>query len=214
MERERAALDALRALETKFSCFESDFSRSSSSALSVNYHSFCQPRGAQLKQPLLDARRALVPLVDRFWLRVLATHPDTFRLVMQDDVEPLAYLDHVDVAYVQPRNGAAKGEVNHSPSILDEGLRARSLEVRFEFAENEWFEDRVLYKRVVDFDGVCSVETSGVTWRNNNVKLTGPGETSFFQWFEEGGDDRGLAQCIAERVFPSALKYFLMSVEG
>ncbi|KAA8498905.1 NAP1-related protein 2 [Porphyridium purpureum] len=170
-----------------------------------------------LREPLYDARKALVALLDRFWLHVLLGHPHTQLLVMQDDVEPLAYLEHVSLSWVAdpPRLHSAYSGRGAAPASVPASAARESCKgfsLQFHFAENEWFADKLLVKSFVRVNETQQVSSSAVQWRPGQSLVDGQ-DPSFFDWFLDEEDEFDLGLVFLHELIPNAIAYYLHAAQ-
>lgn len=87
----------------------------------------------RLTKPLFEKRKAVVSQIPRFWPLVLEQAPPDIDEAIQptDSTVLLSSLTSLDVSHFE----------------VEDGGDPRSVAIRFEFAENEYFEDRVIEKK-------------------------------------------------------------------
>lgn len=161
-----------------------------------------------LRQPFYEERAKEIQKIDKFWVTVFVNHPQISALLDEEDEDALHFLTSVDV--------------KESEDIKS------GYEINFHFAENKYFENKVISKKFSvsnDSEGEMKCEATQIIWKPK-MDLTkrqsditnGTGQKrhheepeSFFSWFNdhsEGGTDE-VGELIKDDIWPNPLQYYL-----
>ncbi|KAI1390906.1 nucleosome assembly protein [Hypoxylon trugodes] len=118
-----------------------------------------------LSKPLYEKRAKLIPKIDNFWALVFEqAPPDLDQYIQPTDSEVLlSSLKSLSVSHFEIEDGG-KGD-------------PRSVSIKLEFADNEWFEDKVLekkfwYRLSKDGDAGLVSEPVPIKWKSPEKDLT------------------------------------------
>ena len=152
------------------------------SLLSTSSIPVCQQ--ALLQAPLFERRRALVEKIPNFWPLVLEQAPPDIDQFIQpsDSTICASFLKRIDVTRFEVPPAAPTGSKGDP----------RSVAIKFEFEENEWFEDTVLekkfwYRRALDgWTGLVS-EPIKIRWKKGKDLTQGLTDAAYAAWKAEQG---------------------------
>jgi template-activating factor I len=162
---------------------------------------------SSLRKPHYQKRGDCIAKINNFWVSAFVNHPQVSALLNSEDEEALQHLTVVEVEEFEDIKSGYK--------------------INFHFAENEFFENKVITKEFhLNETGEPSSKSTPIVWKpgkdltqsSSPQKAAGKKRSyaqqeSFFGWFldhtDAGADELG--EVIKDDIWPNPLQYYLAS---
>ncbi|XP_004697763.1 testis-specific Y-encoded-like protein 5 [Echinops telfairi] len=153
----------------------------------------------QLRLHHLERRNLLIQNIPGFWGQAFRNHPQLASFLSQHDKKILSYL--------------------HSLDVEELGLARLGYKIKFYFARNPFFQNKVLIKEYgCGPSGQVVSRSTPIQWLpGQDVQALSQGDSdnlfSFFWWFSNHSsiESDKIVEIINEELWPNPLQYYLLS---
>lgn len=159
----------------------------------------------KLRKPFFEKRNELIKKIPNFWMSAFVNHAQIRSILSTEEEECIQYLKNIEIEEFED---------------IKSGYR-----IKFDFAENPYFENRVLVKEFhLASSGDPTCTSTEINWKSTpegkhlrdviqTKQRKSKIEITFFLWFLENGDAStdDIAEVIKDDLWPNPLQYFLCS---